>query len=58
MATRNPSNRNLWIIAALVVLSAAILAGFLGSGSLPGASVADVGIAPPPGPVTAQAGGT
>ena len=35
MATRNPSNRNLWIIAALVVLSAAILAWFLGSGSLP-----------------------
>lgn len=58
MAARNPSNRNLWIIAALVVCSAAVLAWFAGSGSLPGASVAEVGIAPPPGPVTAQAGGS
>lgn len=58
MAARNPSNRNLWIIAALVALSAAMLAWFVGSGGLPGASVADVSVAPPPGPAAVQAGGT
>lgn len=58
MATRNPSNRNLWIIAALVVLSAAMLAWLVGSGGLPGASVADVSVAPPPGQSAAQAGST
>lgn len=58
MAARNPSNRNLWVIAALVALSAALLAWFIGSGSLPGAGVSDISVAPPPGPGAALAGST
>lgn len=59
MAARNRPSRNLWIIAALVVATAALLAWLVGlGGGMPGGGVADVGVAPPPGRPAPAAGGS
>lgn len=58
MARRNLFNRNLFIIAALVVGTAALLGWMLASGrGLPDPSVAEVGVAPAPEPEPARADG-
>lgn len=58
MAVRNSSSRNLWIIAALVVVTVAVLAWWLNSGvGVPGSNVADVSVAPPIGGDAAPAAG-
>lgn len=50
MAIRNASNRNLWIIAALVAVTIAALVWFFGMGGGAADSlVADVSIEAPPG---------
>lgn len=49
MAAVNRSNRNLWIIVALVLVAVAVLAWVLGSrGGLPGGDIADVSVEPAP----------
>lgn len=58
MAAHNLPNRNLWIIAALVVASVAVLAWILDAGGGLGGNVADVSVAPPPGSEAAAAGGS
>jgi|GEM_PF-3863483 len=51
MAPRDPSKRNLWIVAVLVVLAVAVLAWFLNSrAGTPGGDIADVRVEAPPGP--------
>ncbi|MBB1497401.1 hypothetical protein [Paracoccus sp. MC1862] len=51
MAALNPTNRNLWIIAALVAAAAAVLAWFLDFGAgAPAGGIADVSVAELPGP--------
>ena len=59
MAARDPSNRNLWIIGALVLLAAGVLAWFLNSpaGSA-GGDIADVSVEAPPGTDRARRGET
>ena len=58
MAARNLSNRNLWIIAALVAATVALLGWALGSGvDFFGNEVADVGVEAAPGTVTDTPGG-
>ncbi|MBB1490756.1 hypothetical protein H5395_04275 [Paracoccus sp. MC1854] len=50
MAALNPTNRNLWIIAALVAAAAVALAWFLDFGAgAPPSGIADVSIAELPG---------
>lgn len=49
MAAVNRSNRNLWIIVALVLVAVAVLAWVLDSGGgLPGGDIADVSVEPAP----------
>ncbi|MDO5370136.1 hypothetical protein [Paracoccus sp. (in: a-proteobacteria)] len=51
MEARNPTNRNLWIIAALVAAAAVVLAWLLDFGAgAPPSGIADVSIAELPGP--------
>lgn len=50
MTARDPSTRNLWIIAALVLLAAAALAWFLNSpAGTTGGDIVDVSVEAPPG---------
>lgn len=59
MEMPNPANRNLWIIAALVGVTAALLVWFLNSGAgAPGSDVAKVSVEAPPGAGDAIAGRT
>lgn len=49
MMARDPASRNLWIIAALVLLTVVMLAWFLTSGGeAAGTDIADVSVEAPP----------
>lgn len=58
MTMVNPADRNLWIIAALVIIAVAVLAWFLNSGMVnPAGDLADVSVEAPPGAAGADGGG-
>lgn len=58
MAMVNPADRNLWIIAALVIVAVAVMAWFLNTGMVnPSGDIADVSVEAPPGAAGASGGG-